>query len=249
MLSNQIGPEVKNLIGNADPTRADYGFGLGLAVQTTPGIVRMAGSVGNFSWPGASGTNWWADPREDMAVVFMAQTPGPNPLALPAGDRRHGQSRHQRLKEQLRSGFDPAYWRSRRSRRRLAPQGRQSWTSDRRDRCRRASCRPTGSREPCGRTRSSKHRHRRASGSARVTFAPGARTAWHTHPLGQTLHVVAGHGLVQRWDGPIRAIRPEIRCGFRPAKSTGTAPVPTARWCTSPCRRRSTARRWNGSNP
>ena len=62
MLSNQIGPEVKNLIGNADPTRADYGFGLGLAVQTTPGIVRMAGSVGNFSWPGASGTNWWADP-------------------------------------------------------------------------------------------------------------------------------------------------------------------------------------------
>jgi CubicO group peptidase (beta-lactamase class C family) len=76
MLSNQIGPEVKNLIGNADPTRADYGFGLGLAVQTTPGIVRMAGSVGNFSWPGASGTNWWGDPREDMAVVFMAQTPG-----------------------------------------------------------------------------------------------------------------------------------------------------------------------------
>jgi CubicO group peptidase (beta-lactamase class C family) len=76
MLSNQIGPDVKNLIGNADPTRADYGFGLGLAVQTTPGIVRMAASVGTFSWPGASGTNWWADPREDLAVVFMAQTPG-----------------------------------------------------------------------------------------------------------------------------------------------------------------------------
>jgi len=76
MLSNQIGPDVKNLIGNADPTRADYGFGLGLAVQTTPGIVRMAGSVGNFSWPGASGTNWWADPKEDLVVVFMAQTPG-----------------------------------------------------------------------------------------------------------------------------------------------------------------------------
>jgi CubicO group peptidase (beta-lactamase class C family) len=77
MLSNQLGPEVKNLIGNADPTRADYGFGLGLAVQTTPGIVRMAGSVGNFSWPGASGTNWWADPKEDMVVVFMAASPGP----------------------------------------------------------------------------------------------------------------------------------------------------------------------------
>jgi CubicO group peptidase (beta-lactamase class C family) len=76
MLSNQIGPEVTNLVGNADPTRADYGFGLGLAVRTTPGIVRMEGSVGDFSWPGASGTNWWADPREDMAVVWMAQSPG-----------------------------------------------------------------------------------------------------------------------------------------------------------------------------
>jgi CubicO group peptidase (beta-lactamase class C family) len=77
MLSNQLGPEVKNLVGVADPTRANYGFGLGLAVQTTPGIVRMAGSVGNFSWPGASGTNWWADPKEDMVVVFMAASPGP----------------------------------------------------------------------------------------------------------------------------------------------------------------------------
>jgi CubicO group peptidase (beta-lactamase class C family) len=76
MLSNQIGPDVKNLVGNADPTRADYGFGLGLAVRTTGGIVRMEGSVGDFSWPGASGTNWWADPREDLAVVWMAQSPG-----------------------------------------------------------------------------------------------------------------------------------------------------------------------------
>jgi CubicO group peptidase (beta-lactamase class C family) len=77
MLSNQLGPEVKNLIQNGDPTRADYGFGLGLAVRTTPGIVRMMGSVGDFSWPGASGTNWWADPHEDLAVVWMAHSPGP----------------------------------------------------------------------------------------------------------------------------------------------------------------------------
>ena len=77
MLSNQLGPDVKNLIARADPTRADYGFGLGLAVRTTPGIVRMMGSVGDFSWPGASGTNWWADPREELVVVWMAQTPGP----------------------------------------------------------------------------------------------------------------------------------------------------------------------------
>ena len=77
MLSDQLGPNVKNLIGNADPTRADYGFGLGLAVRTTPGIVRMTGSVGDFSWPGASGTNWWADPTEELAVVFMSAAPGP----------------------------------------------------------------------------------------------------------------------------------------------------------------------------
>jgi quercetin dioxygenase-like cupin family protein len=43
---------------------------------------------------------------------------------------------------------------------------------------------------------------------ASVTFEPGARTAWHTHPLGQTLIVTAGSGLVQSWGGPIREIWP-----------------------------------------
>lgn len=43
---------------------------------------------------------------------------------------------------------------------------------------------------------------------ASVTFEPGARTAWHTHPLGQTLVVTAGCGRVQRWGGPIEEIRP-----------------------------------------
>ena len=43
---------------------------------------------------------------------------------------------------------------------------------------------------------------------ASVTFEPGARTAWHTHPLGQTLMVTAGCGLAQRWGGPIEQIRP-----------------------------------------
>lgn len=41
-----------------------------------------------------------------------------------------------------------------------------------------------------------------------VTFEPGARTAWHTHPLGQTLIVTFGCGRVQRWGGPIEEIRP-----------------------------------------
>src|ERR1700683_2154034 len=43
---------------------------------------------------------------------------------------------------------------------------------------------------------------------ARVTFEPGARTAWHTHPLGQTLIVTAGRGWAQRWGGPIEEIHP-----------------------------------------
>jgi quercetin dioxygenase-like cupin family protein len=47
----------------------------------------------------------------------------------------------------------------------------------------------------------------RAAGAS-VTFEPGARTAWHTHPLGQTLVVIAGAGRAQRWGGPIEEIRP-----------------------------------------
>jgi quercetin dioxygenase-like cupin family protein len=47
----------------------------------------------------------------------------------------------------------------------------------------------------------------RAAG-AQVTFEPCARTAWHTHPLGQTLIVTSGFGRVQRWGGPIEEIRP-----------------------------------------
>jgi quercetin dioxygenase-like cupin family protein len=47
----------------------------------------------------------------------------------------------------------------------------------------------------------------RVSGAS-VTFEPGARTAWHTHPLGQTLIVTAGAGRAQRWGGPLEEIRP-----------------------------------------
>jgi quercetin dioxygenase-like cupin family protein len=43
---------------------------------------------------------------------------------------------------------------------------------------------------------------------ASVTFEPGARTAWHIHPLGQTLIVTSGFGRAQRWGGPVEEIRP-----------------------------------------
>ncbi|MEQ6201647.1 cupin domain-containing protein [Sulfitobacter sp. HNIBRBA2951] len=49
-----------------------------------------------------------------------------------------------------------------------------------------------------------------------VTFEAGARTAWHTHPLGQTLIVTAGKGLVQRKGGPIEVIRPGDTVYFEP---------------------------------
>jgi len=44
--------------------------------------------------------------------------------------------------------------------------------------------------------------------AAAVTFEPGARTAWHTHPLGQNLIVIAGSGWTQRWGGPVEEIKP-----------------------------------------
>ena len=59
---------------------------------------------------------------------------------------------------------------------------------------------------------------------ASVTFEPGARTAWHTHPLGQTLIVTAGYGLAQSWGAPIEEIRPGDVVWFAPEESIGTAP-------------------------
>ena len=53
---------------------------------------------------------------------------------------------------------------------------------------------------------------------ASVTFEPGARTAWHTHPLGQTLIVTAGCGRVQRWGGPVEEIRPGDVVWIRPGE-------------------------------
>ena len=66
----------------------------------------------------------------------------------------------------------------------------------------------------------------RAAGNA-VTFEPGARTAWHTHPLGQVLIVTAGFGLVQREGGPIEEIRPGDVVRFAPGEKHwhGAAPM------------------------
>ena len=60
-----------------------------------------------------------------------------------------------------------------------------------------------------------------------VTFEPGARTAWHTHPFGQTLIVTAGSGLAQRWGGPIEEIRPCDVIWFTPGEKHWHGGAPT----------------------
>jgi quercetin dioxygenase-like cupin family protein len=65
------------------------------------------------------------------------------------------------------------------------------------------------------------------AGGACVTFEPGARTAWHTHPLGQTLIVTAGSGVVQREGGPIEEIRPGDIVWFAPGEKHWHGASPT----------------------
>jgi quercetin dioxygenase-like cupin family protein len=62
---------------------------------------------------------------------------------------------------------------------------------------------------------------------ASVTFEPGARTAWHTHPLGQTLIVIAGAGLVQREGGAVEQIRPGDVVWFSPGEKHWHGATPT----------------------
>ena len=66
----------------------------------------------------------------------------------------------------------------------------------------------------------------RAAGAV-VTFEPGARTAWHTHPLGQTLVVTAGFGRAQRDGGPIEEIRPGDVVWFAPGEKHWHGAAPT----------------------
>ena len=66
----------------------------------------------------------------------------------------------------------------------------------------------------------------RTSG-AYVTFEPGARTAWHTHPLGQTLIITAGFGWVQREGGPVEEVRPGDVVSFPPGEKHWHGATPT----------------------
>ncbi|MEO6005051.1 MAG: cupin domain-containing protein [Opitutus sp.] len=66
----------------------------------------------------------------------------------------------------------------------------------------------------------------RTSGNT-VTFEPAARTAWHTHPVGQVLIVTSGFGRVQRWDGPVEDIRPGDVVVFEPGEKHWHGASPT----------------------
>jgi len=74
MGSNHIGPASGVANGPYYLPGPGFGFGLGFAVRTEPGVSIMEGSVGEMNWSGAGGTTFWVDPKEDMFVVFMSQT-------------------------------------------------------------------------------------------------------------------------------------------------------------------------------
>ncbi len=67
--------------------------------------------------------------------------------------------------------------------------------------------------------------------AARVTFTPGARTAWHTHPLGQTLYVLSGCGRVQSEGGPVREISAGDVVWIPPGEKHWHGAAPTTMMC------------------
>jgi CubicO group peptidase (beta-lactamase class C family) len=75
MTSNQIGPAAGIVPGPFYLPGPGFGFGLGFAVRTEPGVAPQLGSVGEYFWSGAGGTTFWVDPKEDLFVVFMMQSP------------------------------------------------------------------------------------------------------------------------------------------------------------------------------
>jgi CubicO group peptidase (beta-lactamase class C family) len=79
MTSDHLAPEINadRLHNFAVESIDGYGFGLGVAVRRGPGVAGIMGSTGDFRWSGAQGTLFWVDPKEELAVVYMAQTPGP----------------------------------------------------------------------------------------------------------------------------------------------------------------------------
>jgi CubicO group peptidase (beta-lactamase class C family) len=82
MTSDHLGPERGAPVGEAALQSPGYGFGLGVAVRLADGMASVPGAAGEYFWSGTAGTCFWVDPREALAVVFMAQAPGEMRLRL-----------------------------------------------------------------------------------------------------------------------------------------------------------------------
>ncbi len=76
MTADHLGTAIKNDITATEAGRAGYGFGLSVAVRKERGVAAINGNIGDYTWNGAYGTTFWADPKEKMVVVMMAATPG-----------------------------------------------------------------------------------------------------------------------------------------------------------------------------
>lgn len=76
MTSDHLGPRIRNQVGQTEPHRDGYGWGLGVAVRMQDGLAATPGSRGDFTWNGANGTIFWVDPQEKLVVVVGTAAPG-----------------------------------------------------------------------------------------------------------------------------------------------------------------------------
>ena len=76
MTTNHLGAGIQNRVAAVEPHRDGYGFGLGVAVRLQPGLAAVPGNPGEFSWNGANGTGFFADPKQQLVVTFGTAAPG-----------------------------------------------------------------------------------------------------------------------------------------------------------------------------
>lgn len=76
MTSDHLGPNIRNQVAATEPQRDGYSFGLGVAVRMHDGVAAMPGTKGDYSWNGANGTQFFADPAERLVVVVGTAAPG-----------------------------------------------------------------------------------------------------------------------------------------------------------------------------
>jgi len=76
MTNDHLNKNIINRVANVEPHREGYGFGLGVAVRTAPGLAAVPGNVGEDSWNGAYGSGFFADPQAKLVVVFGTAAPG-----------------------------------------------------------------------------------------------------------------------------------------------------------------------------